>query len=107
MIYSGQLSEILKFYKVVETQSESGFKSTSEVFMFQVRAERVKNKETYLVDADELFHESELTFRLRYRKEIDETNIVEYEGKRYRITSLDKYIRDNRQLTIILQKIND
>ena len=107
MIYSGQLSEILKFYKVVETQSESGFKSTSEVFMFQVRAERVKNKETYLVDADELFHESELIFRLRYRKEIDETNIVEYEGKRYRITSLDKYIRDNRQLTIILQKIND
>lgn len=74
--------------------------------MFQVRAERLKNKETYLVDADELFHSSELTFRVRYRKEIDETNIVEYEGKRYRITSLDKYMDDN-QLTIILSKIND
>lgn len=107
MIYSGQLTETLKFYEVVETQSESGYKSTQEVFMFNVRAERVKNKETYLVDADELFHSSELTFRLRYRKEIGETNIVEYEGQRYRITSIDKYIRDNKQITIILQKIND
>lgn len=106
MIYSGQLTEILKFYKVVETQSGSGFKHAEEVYMFQVRAERTKNKENYLVDAEELFHLSQLTFRLRYRKEIDETNIVEYEGQRYRITSLDKYKEEN-QLTIILSKIND
>lgn len=106
MIYSGQLTEILKFYKVVETQSGSGFKHTEEVFMFQVRAERTKNRENYLTNAEELFHSSELTFRLRYRKEIDETNIVVYEGQRYRITSLDKYMQDN-QLTIILSKIND
>lgn len=106
MIFSGHLRDILKFYRVVETQSDSGFKSTEEVFMFQVRAERLKNKETYLVDAEELFHSSELTFRIRYRKEIEETNIVVYEGQRYRITSLDKYMEDN-QLTIILAKINE
>lgn len=106
MIYSGKLSEILEFYKVVETQSESGYKHSEEVFMFRVRAERLKNKENYLVDADELFHASELTFRIRFRKEIEETNIVVYEGKRYRITSIDKYTQDN-QLTIILAKIND
>jgi len=106
MIYSGQLTETLEFYRIVETQSGSGYKSTEEVFMFQVRAERVKNREIYQVDADELFHSSELTFRLRYRKDIDETNIVVYEGQRYRITSIDKYMRDN-QLTIILDKINE
>ena len=106
MIYSGQLTEILKFYRVVEIQSESGFKHTEEVYMFQVRAERTKNRENYLLNADELFHASELTFRIRYRKEIDETNIVVYEGQRYRITSLDKYMQDN-QLTITLSKINE
>lgn len=106
MIYSGKLTETLKFYKVVETQSESGYKSTSEVYMFKVRAERLKNTENYVVDADELFHSSELRFRIRYRKEITETDIVEYEGNRYRITSLDKYMEDN-QLTIILAKINE
>lgn len=106
MIYSGQLTEILEFYNVVEVQSESGYKHSEEVFMFKVRAERTKNRENYLVDADELFHSSELTFRLRYRKEISETNIVVYEGQRYRITSLDKYKEEN-QFTIILSKIND
>lgn len=106
MIYSGQLTEVLEFYKVVETQSESGYKSTEEVFMFKVRAERAKNRENYLVDAGELFHSSELTFRLRYRKEIEDTNIVVYEGQRYRVTSLDKYMEEN-QLTIMLEKINE
>ncbi len=106
MIYSGQLTEILDFYQVVETQSESGFKHSEEVHMFQVRAERTKNKMEFGVDGDEIFHSSLLTFRLRYRKEIDETNIVVYEGQRYRIISLDKYMKDN-QLTIIIAKIND
>lgn len=106
MIYSGQLTEYLEFYKVVETQSESGFKHTDEVFMFRVRAERTKNKENYVVDADEVFHSNELTFRLRYRKEIKETNIVVYEGERYRITSLNPWKEEN-QITIMLSKINE
>lgn len=106
MIYSGNLTEILKFYRIVEVQSGSGFKHTEEIPMFSVRAERLKNKENYTLNADELFHSSELTFRIRFRKEIDETNIVEYEGQRYRITSLDKYMQDN-QLTIIVAKINE
>lgn len=106
MIYSGHLTEILEFYKVVEVQSESGYKHPEEVFMFKVRAERTKNRETYLVEADELFHSTYLTFRIRYRKEIEETNIVVYEGQRYRIISLDKYTEEN-QLTIIIEKINE
>lgn len=106
MVYSGHLTEILEFYKIVETQSDSGFKHTEEVFMFRVRAERLKNKETYLVEADELFHSTHLTFRARYRREIEETNIVVYEGQRYRILSLDKYTEEN-QLTIIVEKINE
>ena len=106
MIYSGKLTEHLDFYEVVETQSDSGYKHSEEVFMFSVRAERTKNKETYLVDAEELYHSNELTFRLRYRKEIKETNIVVYEGDRYRITSLNPWKEEN-QITIILQKINE
>ena len=73
--------------------------------MFKTKAERMKNKENYGINADELFHTNELTFRLRYRKEIKETDIVVYEGDRYRITSINKYLEDN-QLIIMIQKIN-
>lgn len=106
MIYSGLLTETLHFYEKIETQSQSGYKSTEEVFKFKVRAQRTKNKEKYLTDAEELFHTSELTFKCRYRREIKDTDIVVYENERYRITSLDKFTEDN-QLTIILSKINE
>lgn len=106
MIYSGLLTETLHFYEVIETQSVSGYKSTEEVYKFKVRAQRTKNKEKYLEDAGELFHTSELTFKLRYRKEIKETDIVVYEDEKYRITSLDKF-KEADQLTIILSKINE
>lgn len=106
MIYSGLMTETLHFYERVETQSESGFKSTDEIFKFKVRAQRTKNKEKYITDAEELFHTSELTFKCRYRKEIKETDIVVYEGQRYRITSLDKF-KEANQLTIMIAKINE
>lgn len=106
MIYSGTLTETLNFYEVSETQSQSGYKSTQEVFKLKARAQRLKNKERYLENASELFHTSELTFRLRFRKEIKDTDIVVYEDERYRITSLDKFTEEN-QLTIIMAKINE
>lgn len=106
MIYSGLMTETLHFYEQVETQSESGFKATEEVFKFKVRAQRTKNKEKYITDAEELFHTTELTFKCRYRKQITETDIVVYEGQRYRITSLDKW-KEANQLTIMMAKINE
>ena len=106
MIFSGDLTERLDFYKVIEVQSESGYKHSTEQFLLTTRAQRLKNKENYLVDANELFHASELSFRLRYRREIEDTDVVVYEGNKYRITSLDKYPQEN-QLTIILAKINE
>ena len=106
MIHSGLLRDVLHFYEIIETQSESGYKSTEENLKFKVRAQRMKNKEKYLEDANELFHTTELTFKIRYRKDIKETDIVVYDDDKYRITSLDKFIEAN-QLTIILSKINE
>ena len=106
MIYSGQLTEYLNFYSVVETQSQSGFKHEEEVYKFRVRGYRMKNKENYVVSADNLFHSTELTFLVRYRTDIKDTDIVVYEGERYRITSLNPFKQEN-QITIMLSKIND
>lgn len=106
MIFSGLLTETLKFYEVVETQSASGFKTTEERLFCTIRAERLKNKQNYTVNADELFHTCELSFRLRYREGMNDTNIVEYQGERYRITSMDRYTRDN-EVVIIMSKINE
>lgn len=104
MIYAGTLTERLDIYTIEEVQSESGFKHTEEKYLYTVNAQRLKNKENFSVNADELFHNVELTFHLRSRKEINETCIVVYEGIRYRIISLDKY---KEEITMTLDKIND
>lgn len=106
MISAGQLTETLAFFEVRDTVEASGFHRTEEVIRFKTKAERLKNKESYVVNADEVFHLSELTFRLRNRNEVQETDIVVYEGGRYHITSIDRYRRGN-QMTIILSKINE
>lgn len=106
MIFAGELTEKLTFFEVKEVQSASGFKHTTENKRFTTRAYRARNKENYVVDAGELFHSTELTFILRNRKEVTETDIVEYKGERYRITSLCPYVQEN-QMTIILAKINE
>lgn len=106
MIYAGKLKEKLDFFKIQEVQTESGFKHSEEVFMFTARAERTKNKENFVVDAEEIFHNINLTFRLRYRAEVDETNIVIYNQNRYRIISINPWKSDN-EMTIIIEKINE
>lgn len=106
MVFSGNLTETLKFFEVVETQSKSGFKTTEEHLYLTIKAERLKNKENYVVDAEELFHSVELQFRLRYRKHVKETDIVEYEGQRYRVISIDKF-RLEDEMIIKIEKINE
>ena len=106
MIFAGQLTETLSFYHIVEVQSGSGFKKTEEVHYLTCKAHRTKNKESFVVDAEEIFHNSHLSFTLRYRKGIDETDIVVYVDKRYRIISLNKYASNN-EIGIMLEKINE
>lgn len=102
MIYAGRLTDTLNVYEVTEQQSASGFKSERKTFKFTCKAERLKNKENYVVNGEELFHIAEPTFRLR-RREIRDTDMVEYKGELFRVISIDDYRSD---MTIKLQKIN-
>lgn len=106
MIFAGKMDETLSFYDVVETQSATGYKHSEERFMFTCKAEKVKTKENFDVDADELFHVLTLTFRLRFRAQVKETNIVVFRDGKYRITSIDRYPRTN-EMVIKIMKINE
>ena len=105
MIFAGNLRELLTVCRVETTQSKSGFMTEEEVELFTVPAERTKNKEAYGVDGQELFHINELTFRCR-KRDIRETDIIKYNGERYRITSLNVWNKDN-EITMIIARINE
>lgn len=106
MIFAGRLTEKLQIYKVEEVQGRTGYKAPSETFVCELLAGREKNKEDFVVDANELFHDVLLTFRLRNRKELTETSIIGYNGDKYRVISIDRYPRENEQV-IKISKINE
>lgn len=102
MIYAGRLTETLRVYEVTEKQTASGYRKEDKVFKFTCKAERLKNKENYVVNGSELFHLSEPTFRLR-RRDIRDTDLIDYKGEMYRILSIDDFRTD---MTIKIQKVN-
>lgn len=106
MVFAGKLTETLSVYDVKEEQGRTGYKHTSEEFICDCFAERLKNKENFVVDAGELFHQLILSFRLRNREELTETSIIEYKGERYRVNSVDRYPREN-EMVIKIMKINE
>lgn len=106
MVFAGRLTETLSIYKVTEEQGKTGYKHTTETFVCDVLAERLKNKENLVIDAEEIFHDLELGFRLRNRKELTETSIVKYNSDRFRVTSIDRFPRDN-EMVIKMVKINE
>ena len=106
MVLSGRLTETLRFSEIVETQSATGYKHTEERFMFECKAEKIKFKERFDVDAEEIYHHVVPQFRMRYRASVKETNVVEWRGEKYRILSVDRYPLDNEML-VKLDKINE
>lgn len=105
MILSGDLKDMLKFYQKIEEQSGSGFKKESTKFIFKQKAEKLKTQENLVTNADEIFHENILNFRCRYRKEVDETWIIEYKNDFYNILSLETFVSQG-EMKIRISKIN-
>ena len=106
MIQSGKLTSNLSFYQVSASTSDSGYKENTEILLFTCKAERLRNKQNYVVDANEIFHSVELTFRMRYRSEVHDEMVVKYEDERYRVISVDKNQLAN-EIIIIISKINE
>lgn len=106
MIAAGTLKYTLKFKKLEEIQSDSGFITKSKVDLFSCKAAKVKSSGKFELDGKELFHSEELKFKLRNNKLLADDLIVDYNGKEFNISFLDINDFDN-SVTISLEKIND
>lgn len=106
MIPAGTLKYKLIFKQIVETQTESGFITKSKVELFSCKAAKIKTKNSYGVDAKEMFNSSLIEFKVRYNKLINDSILVDYNAVEYRIVSIDENKFDN-SLSLVLEKINN
>lgn len=104
----GLLREILVFKEPKTMTGKSGFAKIEYVPFLTCRAYRKKLSSVVGdgVNAMEEFIGNTIVFQLRYHPDIKENQLVEYQGREYKIILLDRRIKDNTYL-ITLSKINE
>lgn len=105
MTPAGQLKYSLIFFEEKKTKTLSGEVEKQLIEVFKCKGAKIKNAGDFVVDAKELFHNNEITFKLRNNKLLTESLIVEFETKKYSINFIDKNLNDNTS-KITLVKIN-
>jgi hypothetical protein len=105
MIAAGTLLYTLFFKENVISKSKYGDETITQVDLFKCKAAKQKAFGNFKIDAKELFHTNELTFKLRWNKLMNDLLIVNYDNYDYRITFFDRNLFDSTVI-IKLEKIN-
>lgn len=94
----------IDIYELVTTKTEYGTIQTSYRKKTQTRAYVQFNSENQVVSEGEIWFPVNRTFIVRAYVDIVETDQIEYEGKRYRILSINenKYYNDKSIITTLV-----
>lgn len=89
-MWAGKLNEVVKFYKPTITTNEFGEQVQSYELAIETKAEVVHNSGGRTVENGEVFFDYTKTFRVRKYHNIAENYLIEWQGKRYRILSIEE-----------------
>lgn len=103
---AGRLNEPIKVFKAVETLNEYGEKTTDYVLVDETRARVEWNSGNRDVENDEIVYNWTKSFTVRSYVQVEETGIIEWQKKRYRILSIEKRREWNDQL-VMTELINE
>ena len=98
------LKDPIDIYELVTTKTEYGTIQTSYNLKYHTRAYVRFNSENMAVSEGEVFYPINRTFIVRAYVPVVETDQIEYEGKRYKILSINKnkYFNDTEINTTII-----
>lgn len=98
------LKEPIDIYELNTTKTEYGTIQTNYVLKYHTRAYVRFNSENMTVSEGEIFFPVNRTFIVRSYVPVVETDQIEFEGKRYKILSINKnkYYNDTEIQTVLL-----
>ena len=101
---SAILKDPIDIYELVTTKTEYGTIQTSYNLKYHTRAYVRFNSENMTVSEGEVYFPINRTFIVRAYVPVVETDQIEYEGKRYKILSINKnkYYNDTEITTTII-----
>lgn len=103
---AGRLNEVVKIFDAVETVNEYGERSIEYVERYTTRARVEFNNGNRGRENDEIVFNYFKTFNLRSYVPVSETSLIEWQGKRYRILTIEAR-REYNDLLINTELINE
>lgn len=87
---SALLRNQIDIYELVETKTEYGTIKKAYDFKYHTRAYVRFNSENQVISEGEVYYPITRTFIVRSYVPVIETDVIEFEGKRYKIMSINK-----------------
>lgn len=104
---AGLLSDIIEIYRPTSEVNEYGEKIQTYGLLYSTRARVEHNGGSRTNDNNEIFYDYQKAFTVRAYVPICESDQIEFEGKRYRVLSIENRRRDYNDKVIITELINE
>ena len=101
---SALLKDPIDIYELITEKTEYGNIKNKYELKYHTRAYVKFNSENQVISEGEVWHPISRTFIVRAYVPVVETDLIEYEGKRYKILSINKnkYYNDTEIQTVLL-----
>ena len=103
---AGQYNEIINIYKSVETINDYGEREIEQVFIDRTRAKVENTSGSRTNENNEIVYDHTKTFYVRSYVPITDTSIIEFEGQKFRVITIDKR-KEQNDIKIVTELINE
>ena len=103
---AGKLTEVIGIYKLVTSTNEYGSVDNDYLKIKDTKAQVKYNSGNRVNQSDEYYNTSSITFIIRSYHQIDETMIITYNSRKYRIISIENNKQYNL-INLITEEINE
>lgn len=103
---AGQYNELIKVYRSVETVNEYGEREITTEYVCSTRAKHEFTGGSRKNENNEIVYDYTKTFYVRSYVPIEDTSIIEFDGKNYRVITYDKR-KENNDIRVVTELINE
>lgn len=104
---AGLLNEVIKILSPTSTVNEYGETVQTYKETYTTRAKVEHNSGTRTNENNEIFYSYTKTFTVRSYVPVKERDLVEYNGKKYRITTIEDRVKVYNDKLLLTELIND
>ena len=103
---AGQYNEIIKIYKSIETINDYGEREITTQLDYTTRAKVEETSGSRQNENNEIVYDHLKTFYTRSYIQITDTDIIEFDGRKWRVISIDRR-KEYNDIKIATELINE